>query len=81
MSARYLVISIRRNEGRLPRITCWIERHGGLEVALERLQALITDIEADAAQVSAVEERNLLIIAQRLREIVTEPVSQEGRPA
>lgn len=81
MSARYLVISIRRSERRIPRISCWIERQGGLEVALERMQALITDIEADATQVPEVEAHNLLIIAQRLREIVTEPADQEGRPA
>ncbi|WUH94543.1 hypothetical protein OG900_33305 [Streptomyces sp. NBC_00433] len=81
MNARHLVISIRRTDRRLPRISCWIERHGGLEVALERVQALITDIEADATQVPETEGRNLLIISQRLREIVTEPADQEGRPA
>ena len=81
MIARILVFSIRRDERRLPRIACWIERHGGLEVALERVHALIADIEADATQVPETEASNLLLISQRLREIVTEPADQEGRPA
>jgi hypothetical protein len=79
--ARFLVISIRKPERGLPRIACWIERRGGLEVALDRVHALVADIEADATQMPEIEARNLQIIAQRLREIVTPDANQEGRPS
>lgn len=40
MSARHFVISIRRDEGRLPKITLGIEKEGNPEDAIARVRAL-----------------------------------------